>query len=223
MAIVNGIYKDKGRGIELKTSILDVRIKSFPYDTATISVDPTNAGLYADVGEWVLQNAAGNLVRPTLSTDGTALNLATKCSLAGHTNAAVGPPRLVYSDRGAMDVQASGKIPVLMQGAIEGEFGLYAADSTQIVIGDDLCVMFVDGNHGSFVTATGFTGVKGILVPAAFVISGSVATFGAGTGAAPGGAPLWVVGHLAKTTAVGSSTVYAEIYSSPIRKTIVIG
>lgn len=220
MAIINGVYKDKGRGIELKTSILDIRIRSYPYDTDTISLDPTNATFYTDVGEWVLLNASGNLVRPAKSADGTALNLATKAVLAGQVNAVAGPPYCVYADRGAMDVQASGKIPVLMQGQKQGEFGLYVADDgTGAAIGEELCVLFVDGNHAGFTTTTGFTGVKGILVPIGLVESGINAAFTTGAGATA----LWVVGILTDTTATGSSVVYADLYSTPIKKTITIG
>lgn len=219
MAIINGIYKDKGRGVELKTSILDVRIKSYPYDTDTISVDPTDED-FADVGEWVLLNASGELVRPTKSAGGTALSGAAKAVIAGATNAAAGPPYMVYSDRGAMDVQASGKIPVLKQGQKEGEFGLYVSEGSATV-GEELLVMFVDGAHGGFTTATGFSGVKGVLVTMTDVI-----TIGSLNGSfdLDGGATFnaWCVGFLTDTTAAGSGVVSAELYSSPLIKSITI-
>ena len=202
MAIVNGSYQDKGRCLDIETSIMDVRVLDYAYDATYISLDPTNAN-FVDVGEWLVVSDE-SLSRPA-AVSGTPVP-------SGGTGA-VPIPRCVFADRGMMDVQSVGKIPVLLQGGVEGLFRLWACD-VGIADGDELTVIWFTGNDPIFTTATGFTGIKGVLCPP------TVTNF-TNLGVPSGTYVAWIVG-VAKEAAAAGTALRVELYSTPSRLSITV-
>jgi len=201
---IYGQYKDKGRSLRLMTSILKARIKDF-YPEDTVSTDPLDAA-YVDIGEFVLRTQAG-CKRPTVSLLDVVF--------AGQAEA-LEMPKCVFSERGSLDIQSVNKIPLLTEGILEGQFWVWAADSA-VNAGDELCVAFFNGVDATWggTAGIGYTGCKGVLFP--FV---GTELIGAGGLDLATEYELWVVGVATSSVAATGAVLQAEIYSTPLKKSI---
>ena len=202
---IYGVYKDKGRSLRLMTSILEARIKDFALHDDSISLDPLNAA-YVDIGEFVVRLQA-ECKRPTVALLDVVF--------AGEAGA-LEMPKCVFSERGSLDTQSVEKIPLLTEGILEGQFHVWAADSA-VNAGDELCVAFFNGADATWGGASGigYTGVKGVLFP--FV---GTELIGAGGLTPATEYSLWVVGVATSSVSATGEMLQAEIYSTPLKKTI---
>jgi len=214
MALINGVYKDKGRSMTLRTSIVkDIRVRDYAVaSTDRISYNPNNAA-YCDVGEWVQMTASDGIDRPSQDPSANDID-ATHSTISGTVNC-VTRPALVWYERGGTDVQAVQKVPIIVQGTIEIDTYMWAAE-TGIAAGEELCVVYADGDNAKFVTSMGFTGIKGILTtPTTVATTGNIHTI-AGIGQ-----NIWIVG-VAMEAAVAGAPLLAQIYSMPFQQQLTV-
>lgn len=206
-----GGYKDKSRSLELATSIIDLRVKDRPIAaTNRLSTSPSDAA-FVDVGEWLCVNADGELYRLACTAGASPANV----TLAGHSD--MGVPKLVWSERGAKDIQMLDKIPVIegAKRAFRIKTYMWAA-TTAITMGDELCVTFTNGSDWT-ADGSNFTGLKGIVTRA---VSANFATGAYGGVTYDGGATGWIVGLARNTVDAAGELLEMDVYPVPIRKVI---
>lgn len=208
MAVFGG-YKDKSRSLELQTSLVDISVGDHELATTSyISTSPTDDA-FIDVGEWVVIGADGKASRINATT-GTV-----KVAGDAHDDNALKIPKLVWSERGAKDIQLLSKIPVLEGGnALKARTLMWVCQTT-IVAGDELCVTFNLGSDWT-VSGSGYSGVKGVVCPALQSSLGN----GGGVYGQHASAEAWIVGLARNTVTATGDWLEMDLYPVPIFKSL---